>query len=184
MFRYKITSKFCALIACSALLTAAIGCSPGTPTAPSLAPQNVVENPNFIRILSSSEKGVQGLTLSDSYSSMMISAEEGGVLSNGRVTLEFPPHALSEDTEISIMMLDDGTLGVELGPHGVQFSRSVTLTMDLSGTSAEGHAGGGETLWWNDGEMQYERMMKVDLGHPNQLSASLDHFSKYHGVVN
>ena len=125
MSRYIITSKAFALVACTFLLVAAIGCSPGTPTDPSSTPQNVVVSPNFVRILSTSPKNVDEPNLVSGFTSRVISAEDGGVVTNGRITLEFPPFALSEDTEITIEMLDDGTLGVELGPHGIQFNRPV-----------------------------------------------------------
>jgi hypothetical protein len=113
----------------------------------------------------------------------MISATEGGVISNGRVTLEFPPYALDEDTEISIEMETDGTLGVELGPHGIQFNRPVTMKMDLTGTTAEGLAEASGTLWFNEDQGWWETMPKAETSDPNALTATLEHFSKYQGNV-
>ncbi len=98
MSRFSVTSRAFALLACSVLLVASIGCSPGTPTDPSSTPQNVVVSPNFVRILSTSDKSVETPSLVTGVTSQVISAEDGGVISNGWVTLEFPPYALSEDT--------------------------------------------------------------------------------------
>ena len=182
MSRYKITSKVCALLACSVLLVTSIGCSPGTPTAPSLAPQNVVESPNFIRILSASDKDVQGPSLADSYTSIVISAEEGGIITNGRVTLEFPPQALSEDTEITIEMATDGTLGVELGPHGIQFNKPVIMEMDLTNTTGEGLGNTSSTFWFNEGQGWWEEMPQL-YGNEDELKAELKHFSSYEAGV-
>ena len=181
MSRLQVTSNALALLACSALLVASIGCSPGTPTDPSSTPQNVVVSPNFVRILSTSDKSGDQLHLVSGLTSKVISAENGGVISNGRVTLEFPPFALSKDTEITIEMLNDGTLGAELGPHGIQFNRPVTMTMDLEGTNAEGNSDAVDTFWWNSDDNWYEKVPKVDSGTPNATSATLQHFSKYKG---
>ena len=182
MSRYKITSKVCALLACSVLLVTSIGCSPGTPTAPSLAPQNVVESPNFISILSASDKDVQSPSLAQGPAVMMISAAEGGVISSGLITLTFPPNALSEDTEITIEMMRDGSLGVELGPHGIQFNQPVTLEMDLIGTTGEGMGETSSTLWFNEDEGWWEEMPHLN-GNENKLKTNLEHFSKYHAVL-
>jgi hypothetical protein len=114
---------------------------------------------------------------------MVISAQEGGVITNGRMTLEFPPYALAEDTEITIELLDDGTLGAEFGPHGIEFNRPVILTMDLSDTSAEGVSESVDTYWWNDENLWYEKMPKVGTGSTNTVSAQLSHFSNYHAAV-
>ncbi|MCK5618012.1 MAG: hypothetical protein KAJ17_01365 [Candidatus Krumholzibacteria bacterium] len=184
MSRNKVTPKAFALLACSTLLVASIGCSPGSPTAPSSAPLNVVESPNFIRILSTSSKGVQEMSLTADVASKMISARDGGVISNGRVTLEFPPHALDKDTQITIEMESDGTLGVELGPHGIQFNRPVTMRMDLKGTTAEDQGETSVTLWFNEDEGWWERMPKVESENFNSVSASLRHFSRYNAGLN
>ncbi len=180
MSRTKVTPKAFALLACLALLLASIGCNPGTPTAPSSAPVNVVESPNFIRILSTSSKGVQDLSLSATVASKMITAENGGVISNGRVTLVFPPNALDEDTEITVEMDTDGTLGVELKPHGIQFSHPVIMTMDLVGTTAEGRGGTSAILWFNETQEWWEVIHKVQ-SHNNEIVTKLNHFSKYKG---
>lgn len=183
MPRNSVTPKACALLACSFLLIASIGCSPGTPTAPSSAPETVVESPDFIRILSTSSNGVQRASAAADVTSKLVSAKDGGVVSCGRITLEFPPYALDEDTEITIEVATDGTLGAELGPHGIRFNRPVTMIMDLTGTDAEGKASASTTLWFNDGENVWERITKIKSENPDNLSATLNHFSKYAGSL-
>jgi hypothetical protein len=138
----------------------------------------VVVSPNFVRILSTSDKSVDQLNLVSGSTSKVISAESGGVISNGKVTLEFPPFALSQDTEITIEMLGDGVLGVELSPHGIQFNRPVTMTTDLQGTSAEGMLDV-NTLWYNDDKDWWEKVQEVEMSNPNVVGAALHHFSKY-----
>ena len=118
MSHYRVTtSNAFALLACTTLLFASIGCSnPGQVAAPDSSPSAiVVDSPAFIRILSTST-GDTDAYMADATASAMVSAEFGGTVSNGRVTLDFPPHALDADTQISIEMLGDGTLGVELSP--------------------------------------------------------------------
>jgi len=176
MSRSTFTPKALALFACAIPLLASIGCSPEAPTAPSLEPLNVVASPNFIRILSTS-KGAEDIQLAAGVSKM-ISAEQGGVVSDGRVTLEFPPFALSEDTEITIESLDDGTLGVELGPHGIKFDRPVVMIMDLRDTTAEGKGKSAQTIWWNEDESWWEKMPKSE-SDDNEIKTELEHFSKY-----
>jgi len=176
MSRSTFTPKALALFACAIPLLASIGCSPEAPTAPSLEPLNVVASPNFIRILSTS-KGAEDIQLVAGVSKM-ISAEQGGVVSNGRVTLEFPPYALGEDTEITIEWLDDGTLGVELGPHGIKFDRPVVMIMDLRETTAEGKGQSARTIWWNENENWWEKIPKSE-SNENEIRTELEHFSKY-----
>lgn len=182
MSRNLVLTKTFALLASSALLLSSIGCNPGTVTAPSSAPQtNVVDSPNFIRVLSTS-KGVPEISMA-SAAEQVVSAEEGGTLHCGSFTLDIPAGALDQDTEITMDVINDGTLSVELGPHGIQFNVPVVLTMDLRGTSAEGMADQSSTLWHNEEEDRYERVQQLTSPDPNIALASLEHFSKYSGVI-
>lgn len=186
MSRLRVRSNALALLACSTFLIASFGCSndPGVVTAPDSAPQNVVvDNPNFVRILSASSKGDTDPILRASAVSTVISAENGGTISNGRVTLEFPAGALDEDTQITIEMVGDGTLGVELGPHGTVFNKPVVMTVDLSGTTAEGRAYESTTLWMNPEMDRWERVEKVDSEDNNAGRSLLRHFSRYNQDV-
>jgi hypothetical protein len=179
MSRSTVTPRAFALLACTILLVASIGCSPGTPTDPSSTPENVVVSPNFVRILSTSEKSVDQPNLVSGLTSKVISAKDGGVVTNGRVTLEFPPDALSEDTEITIQMTKPGTLEVELGPHGLTFNEPVTMKMSLRGTTAEGRSAESNTLWWNENQYWWEKVADFPTDDPNTSGALLEHFSKF-----
>ena len=181
MSRRLISSKAFAMLASAILLIASIGCDPGTLTAPSSAPDNVVTSPNFITILST-PKGAPELSLTPS-TSRVVSAEEGGRVVCGPFKLEFPPKALDEDTEITMSVIDDGTLSVELGPHGIQFNAPVILSMSLEGTSAEGMADQSATLWYDEEDGIYVMMPKLSSEDKNTLKSQLEHFSKYAGDI-
>jgi hypothetical protein len=140
-------------------------------------------SPNFISILSASPKTVDGPNFVSGLTSKVISAQDGGVVTNGRITLEIPPFALSEDTEITIEMLDDGTLCVELGPHGTQFNRPVVMLTDLAGTTAEYGAENSTPLWFNEKGSYWEKIHKYDTGDSNVAGALLEHFSRYAETV-
>ena len=185
MSRNRVRSNALALLACLTFLLASFGCSdPGSITAPDSASHSaVVDNPNFVRILSSSSKGASDPYLTASAVSAVISADEGGSLTNGRVTLVFPAGALDKDAEITIEMLGENTLGVELGPHGMQFNKPVVMSMNLLGTTAEGMAEKASTLWLNEAFDRWERVEKVYDGNPDAGSSQLHHFSKYSGGV-
>lgn len=176
MSRIRVSTNALALLACSALLLASFGCSSDGILAPKLESADAGGTPNFVRILSTSGDVV--FDMSAEPVSTVISAANGGTLSNGRVTLEFPANALSEDTEISIDMLNDGTLSVELSPHGIQFNHPVLLTMDLSGTDAEGNASSVTTYWFNEASNSYEEMPMVGTDS-NLTHCLLEHFSRY-----
>jgi len=182
MSRRLISSQAFAMLASAILLFASIGCDPGTLTAPSSAPDNVVDSPNFITLLSTS-KGALDPAMTPSASSV-VSADEGGRVVCGPFRLDFPAGALDEDTEITMNVIDDGTLGIELGPHGIQFNVPVTLSMNLEGTSAEGMASQSSTLWFDEDDGIYIMMPKIPSQDDNILKAQLEHFSKYNGVIN
>lgn len=183
MSRTRVRSNAFALLACSILLVASIGCNPGAVTAPDSSPQAiVVDSPNFVRILSTS-KGESQAQRAPGTVSQMVSAQNGGTVTNGRVTLKFPPNALSQDTEITITLDTDGTLGAEFGPHGIQFNRAVTMSMDLRGTDMEGRADETVTLYNNEDLGQWELVDEAPSSNLNFDKAYLYHFSGYKGGV-
>lgn len=178
----NVTSNAFALLASSILLMASFGCNPGAITGPETSSDvTIVENPDFVRILSTSSKGAEYAAMAVPVSAV-ISAAEGGVISNGRVTLTFPAGALDQDTEISIQMLGNGTLGVNLEPHGTQFNVPVILTMDLTGTSAEGKGASVNTVYDNEDTGQYELMNQAPGQDANTSAAYLGHFSRYGNI--
>ncbi len=180
MSRSRVRLNAFALLATSALLLASLGCNPGSLTAPDSASLNVaVTNPDFVRILPSSSKTPADGPVAAPFVSRVVSARDGGTVSNGRITLEFPPGALSEDTEITIRMADDGTLGAEFGPHGIQFNRPVVMSTDLRGTTAEGSASTVTTLWEDTEHGQFVPMPSLAPTDANTSRCELRHFSNY-----
>ena len=156
---------------------AAMGCgySPVSPSQDDTTPG--VENPVFVLVLSASE-GSSGRDMLESSStsvSMVISAEMGGTVTNGYVSLYFPPGALNEDTEITIDMPRYPEAMVELGPHGIEFNKNVTMTMPLAKLDSD--ASSYRTLWNNE-----EIGLWIDVGgrvENSTIVTDLSHFSEY-----
>lgn len=90
---------------------------------------------------------------------------------------------MSEDTEITIGMPEDGKLVVELGPHGIHFNKPVIITFDLTNTNAKGKSDRAQTLWFNEDGGWWEQMEKVQSNNGNKSKAKLWHFSKYSGTL-
>ena len=68
----------------------------------------------------------------------------GAVSTNPGVglTIVVPPLALSRTLTITVTALEGSALAYKFEPHGLVFSRKLTLTQDLRGTSAGGLLGG------------------------------------------
>lgn len=198
------------LLACTALLFASIGCSSQTgpeaitetdSPALNLHPRQfddkdprepfefeVVKNPVFVRILSTpggpGPKMARGggIQSFEEYAEKEIEAETGGIVSNEKVSLYFPPNSLTQNTMISMEMDPDNKLIVECGPHGLQFEEKVMMYLNLEGTNYEGRAHMVDILWLDETTgkwMLIEQLPDLDENHPGAL---LDHFSKYSGV--
>jgi hypothetical protein len=112
----------------------------------------------------------------------MVSASVGGVVSNSRVTLEFPAGALDEDTYITMVMVDKDNLVVEFGPHGLVFNKPVTITWKLVGTAKEGRAEGTVIKWHNPETGLLEDISNLPVNDPNRVKGLLEHFSEYEAV--
>jgi hypothetical protein len=180
MFKFSLTSKSFALVACFTLLFSAFGCNSGSVMSPDSIGDSIVIDPSFIRILPT-PKGSCPVARTESASSL-VSAESGGKVSNGWVTLDFPAGALEKDTEISISMPNPGVLVVDLEPHGIQFNKPVAMTFDLKGTDAEGLGYDACLLWFND-EMGWWEKLDTESVQDSQCKTELEHFSKYCGDV-
>jgi hypothetical protein len=53
------------------------------------------------------------------------------------------------------------------------------MTMDLTGTTAEGQSLASSTLWYNEERDWWETVTKIEPENPNQIQAALTHFSGY-----
>jgi len=162
---------------------AAVGCGDYSPVSPSQ--DNTmpgVENPLFVRLLSTPEGSVIPSDSGDrsivmGASSKMISAEEGGVVSNGYFSVHFPPGALVEDTEITIEMPEYPSAVVRLSPHGIYFRKEVTLSLPTELIESESAGENYRVLWFNEEVGVWE-----DMGgyvEDSEVRVELEHFSKY-----
>jgi hypothetical protein len=177
MFNFRVTSKTFALLALFTLLMSAFGCNTGKVIAPEPTPERIFTDPAAISILST-PKNVSQPSLASAVSTV-VSADNGGVVANRFVSLEFPPGALNEDTEITIEMPDPSKMIFEFGPHGIQFNKPVVMTVDLTRTNAVGMADETITLWFNEEMGWWEPVEKIESGGPNEPRSALEHFSKY-----
>ncbi len=158
------------------IVLAALGCGSYSPVAPSqemLLPG--IEDPNFVRLLPASDK-VSGLEIQATMvATKVVSAAEGGVVSNGYFSLYFPPGALAEDTEITIEMPRYPEAVVRLGPHGIEFNKKVTLSLPLGVVETE--ADGYTVLWYNEETELWENIDGYTAS--GMIKADLEHFSEY-----
>ncbi|UCG50422.1 MAG: hypothetical protein JSW58_09410 [Candidatus Latescibacterota bacterium] len=176
MSRLRHTLKSIALLACLTLLLAALGCTDSV-----MAPveeEDVNTELGFNGISSAPEED-PGLMAGKKGS--MVSAERGGRVSNGRVTLEFPPGALDEDTFITMEMVDKSNLVVEFGPHGIDFNRPVAMSMKLKDTPAEDYENA-VIKWFNPATNEWEEIENLPPERPKEAKALIRHFSKYAAV--
>jgi hypothetical protein len=106
---------------------------------------------------------------------MVVSAETGGTVTNGYVSLYFPPGALTEDTEITIDMPRFPEAMVELGPHGIVFNKDVSLIMPLD--RIDSNATAFRVLWYNEDLGRWVGIGEdIDGG---SVVSKLQHFSDY-----
>ncbi len=161
------------LVISSLSVLAALGCGTYSPVAPSNSSMPGVENPAFATLLPAS-KGSDAAMRSD-VASAMISAKDGGTVSNGYYSVFFAPGALKEDTEISIEMPEFPKAIVRLSPHGIQFDAPVILSLDLA--MAADMSSSWDVLWLNDVSGLWESI--GGYVEDGALKAELKHFSEY-----
>jgi hypothetical protein len=99
---------------------------------------------------------------------------EGGELRVGDYALSFPANALTEATYIEVRQLKALDWAVELSPHGIQFNRPETLTMDAEG---DPDASVKRIYWFNTDTQTWEAQRSRVQG--SAVSADLMHFSRY-----
>ena len=184
MSRLRLTSKYFPIGVILLLTFLVFGCSnhenPLEATGGELQPGDVVPNPTLVVVHPAAKNGTTP-SLSSGTTTRKIRAEKGGTISNGRITIDFPPYALEEDTFISISMDASGLLIVDCGPDGTEFDRDVVLTMDLTGTSEEGNASEVFIMWLEEGDEdpEWELIEMLPAPDENHVQGILEHFSKY-----
>jgi hypothetical protein len=180
MSRFDHTLRPFALLACLALLLAAVGCNEGSVLAPVDDPGSVGTEPVLLGISSTPDDPAS--TNGDKVSGGFVSAEFGGKVTNGRITLEFPAGALDEDTYITMEMVDRSELVVEFGPHGLVFNKPVTITWKLNGTARENLAETTVIKWRNPETNALEDVYTFPADQPNRVRGLLEHFSDYNAI--
>jgi hypothetical protein len=171
--RTKIRKILTAMTFLSVL--AAMGCGTYSPVAPSNeSTMPGVENPQFVQIIPTSA-GTNRPIHGSGIASDIISAVDGGTLTNGYYSLYFPPGALEEDTEITMEMPMYPKAVIKLGPHGIKFKKAVVLSLptDIIDSDAESY----QVLWYNEDTELWEYIGGyMDDG---AVKAELEHFSEY-----
>ena len=162
------------LVISSLSVLAALGCGTYSPVAPSNSSMPGVENPAFATLLPAS-KGSSDAVMRSAVASAMISAKDGGTVSNGYYSVFFAPGALKEDTEISIEMPEFPQAIVRLSPHGIQFDAPVILSLDLA--MAADMCDQWNVLWLNDVTGLWESI--GGYVEDGAVKAELKHFSEY-----
>jgi hypothetical protein len=156
---------------------AAMGCGTYSPVSPSQDDTPGVENPVFVRVLTTSmgSSGREMIQTSSTSVSMVVSAETGGTVSNGYFSLYFPPGALDEDTEITIDMPRYPEAVVELGPHGIEFNKPVTLSLpyNVVDSSADSY----RVVWYDENNGVWSEVGGISTD--GTVNAYLEHFSQY-----
>ena len=150
-------------------------------------PGDVVEDPVIVRRLDPdpgtiSPEEQASPSGSEFDCTALISAALGGSISNGIITLDFPPGALDVDTEITLDMDDEGYYLADMTPAGLQFNVPVLLTFDLGGSTAEGDASNTYVAWFDESINQWVMITNLPPSDPNHIHGMLEHFSKYSGV--
>ena len=188
MSRTKLWSKYIPLLACIAIGLVYWGCSDATSpiSADRLIEGDVVLSPNFVRILpgrdGQPDPYLERGSGSNDSSSGLISAQFGGLLTNGRVTLMFPPGALNRDTEITLTMDKKGLFITDLSPSPLQFNVPITMTFNLEDTSAEGNSANTYIAWLDGATGNWEIINNLPPPNGDTIRALVDHFSKFSGV--
>jgi hypothetical protein len=169
----RTSASAAAIIALSIVAT---GCGSDATTAPSLhstsGPRALVL-PSAEQTPSASFKAGRGPSLS-----VLISATQGGTIQMGRYQLDFPPGALSEDTEISIRQSSGSSMTLELGPHGIQFAKPVLLSADVAGVEVDGNSTVVGIRWFNESTGTWQPISESPAG-TSRITAELQHFSGY-----
>lgn len=159
-----------------ALSIVASGCGSDAITAPSSTQFNAgraLTLPSAEQTPSASFKAGRGPALS-----VLVSAEHGGTVRMGRYQLDFPPGALTEDTDITIRQSSPSSMTLELGPHGIQFAKPVVLSADVQGIEVDGNSTVVGIRWFNESTGAWQPISESPAG-ASRLTAELHHFSGY-----
>lgn len=177
MIGRNTTQKFLTTITFLSVL-AAMGCEAYSPVSPSQDDNTPgVENPMFVRVLTTSEGSSDRDMIQSAETSIsrVVSAETGGTVTNGYVSLHFPPGALDRDTEITLEMPRFPEAVVKCGPHGIVFNKEVSLILSIDKIDSD--AADFKVLWFNE---ETGRWVGIDGSVVDgMVVGKLEHFSDY-----
>ena len=103
----------------------------------------------------------------------------GGVLRVGPHTLYVPPGALDDDVTITAEAPSSKTRHVRFEPHGLQFERSVYLTLDYDGCSTLGLLLPKRIAYTNNLVDILQYLLSFDNLWTRKVTGRIDHFSAY-----
>jgi len=168
----RTSAAAAAMIAITVFTT---GCGTDATTAPTLSSEagHALTLPSAEQTPSASFKAGRGPALST-----LITAAEGGTIKMGRYQLDFPPGALTQDTEITIRQSSPSSMTLELGPHGIQFEKPVMLSADVDGIGIDSNSSVVGVRWFNESTGAWQPISEAPAG-TSRVSAELQHFSDY-----
>jgi hypothetical protein len=109
-------------------------------------------------------------------STVKVIGRDGGVIRVGDHKLEIPRNALQRNTVITVERPSDNVASVRLSPHGLQFNRTATLTLDYSHCSYSKPS----RMAYTDEQLNIlEYPRSIDDWRNEQVEAKIDHFSRY-----
>lgn len=101
---------------------------------------------------------------------------QGGTIRVGQHKLEIPRNALRRPTVITAERPTEKVASVRFSPHGLQFERSATLTMDYSHCSYKKK----NRMAYTDEQLKIlEYPPSIDDRRKQHVEARIDHFSRY-----
>lgn len=101
---------------------------------------------------------------------------DGGVVRVGDHSLVIPRNALKKATVITAERPQESVASVRLSPHGLQFDRSATLTLDYGHCSYDKE----NRMAYTDEELNIlEYPTSFDDRRRERVQAQIDHFSRY-----
>jgi hypothetical protein len=127
------------------------------------------------------DSGSASTSARDTYAEAFIRADIGGSLRMGDNRVYFPAGALAEDTVVSILREGDSTT-FELSPDGIQFLKSVTLTLEMA---TPGGFGSHQPFsipviyCFNEATSQWDNLGGVPDFSKRVISTQIEHFSRY-----
>ncbi len=109
-------------------------------------------------------------------STIKVIGRNGGVIRVGSHKIEIPRNALTKSTVITAERPTGKVASVRLSPHGLQFNRSATLTLDYSHCSYSKP----NRMAYTDEQLNIlEYPRAIDDRRNEQVEAKIDHFSRY-----